>query len=89
MIVTGNIFTTIQFPFIDVAHGGTVDEIKALNQILERTVFEHQGQGGTLVVRGAMGISRTSTRSSSIGTWWSSSPIVFARSFDPGPRSSR
>ncbi len=41
------------YPFIDVASGGTVDgEIKALNQILERTVFEHQGQGGTLVVPG-------------------------------------
>jgi cyclase len=53
VIVTGNIFTTTQYPFIDVAHGGTVEgEIKALNQILERTVFEHQGQGGTLVVPG-------------------------------------
>ena len=53
VIVTGNIFTTTQYPFIDVASGGTVDgEIKALNQILERTVFEHQGQGGTLVVPG-------------------------------------
>ena len=53
VIVTGNIFTTTQYPFIDVANGGTVEgEIKALNQILERTVFEHQGQGGTLVVPG-------------------------------------
>ncbi len=53
VIVTGDIFTTTQYPFIDVASGGTVDgEIKALNQILERTVFEHQGQGGTLVVPG-------------------------------------
>lgn len=53
VIVTGNIFTTTQYPSIDVANGGTVDgEIKALNQILERTVFEHQGQGGTLVVPG-------------------------------------
>ena len=53
VIVTGNIFTTTQYPFIDVANGGTVDgEIKALNEILERTVFEHQGQGGTMVVPG-------------------------------------
>ena len=53
VIVTGNIFTTTQYPFIDVANGGTVDgEIKALNQILERTVFEHQGEGGTLIVPG-------------------------------------
>jgi cyclase len=53
VIVAGNVFTTTQYPFIDVASGGTIDgEIKALNQILERTVFEHQGQGGTLVVPG-------------------------------------
>jgi len=53
VIVTGNIFTTTQYPLIDVANGGTVDgEINALNQILQRTVFEHQGQGGTLVVPG-------------------------------------
>ena len=53
VIVAGNVFTTTQYPFIDVANGGTIDgEIKALNQILERTVFEHQGQGGTLVVPG-------------------------------------
>jgi glyoxylase-like metal-dependent hydrolase (beta-lactamase superfamily II) len=53
VIVTGDVFTTTQYPFIDVANGGTVDgEIRALNQILERTVFEHQGQGGTLVVPG-------------------------------------
>jgi glyoxylase-like metal-dependent hydrolase (beta-lactamase superfamily II) len=53
VIVAGNIFTTTQYPFIDVANGGTIDgEIKALNQILGLTVFEHQGQGGTLVVPG-------------------------------------
>ena len=89
VIVTGNIFTTTQYPFIDVANGGTVEgEIKALNEILERTVFEHQGQGGTLVVPGH-GISRTSTRSSSTATWWSSSAIAFGRWFGPGRRSSR
>jgi glyoxylase-like metal-dependent hydrolase (beta-lactamase superfamily II) len=53
VIVAGNIFTTTQYPLIDVANGGTVEgEIKALNQILARTVFAHQGQGGTLVVPG-------------------------------------
>ncbi len=53
VIVAGNVFTTTQYPFIDVLNGGTIEgEIKALNQILERTVFEHQGQGGTLVVPG-------------------------------------
>jgi cyclase len=53
VIVAGNIFTTTQFPFIDVRNGGSVEgEIKALNDILARTVYKHQGEGGTLVVPG-------------------------------------
>jgi cyclase len=53
VIVAGNIFTTTQFPFIDVRNGGSVEgEIKALNDILARTVYRHQGEGGTLVVPG-------------------------------------
>jgi hypothetical protein len=53
VIVAGNVFTTTQYPFIDVANGGSIDgEIKALNDILARTVYEHQGEGGTLVVPG-------------------------------------
>ena len=53
MIVTGNVFTTTRFPLIDVGNGGTVDgAIKALNAILDKTVFAHQGQGGTIVIPG-------------------------------------
>jgi glyoxylase-like metal-dependent hydrolase (beta-lactamase superfamily II) len=53
VIVAGHIFTTTQYPFIDVNNGGSIDgEIKALNEILARTVYEHQGEGGTLVVPG-------------------------------------
>jgi len=53
VIVAGHIFTTTQYPFIDVNSGGSIDgEIKALNEILARTVYEHQGEGGTLVVPG-------------------------------------
>jgi cyclase len=53
VIVAGDIFTTTQYPFIDVKHGGTVEGvIRALNEILNRTVFEHQGEGGTYVVPG-------------------------------------
>ena len=53
VIVTGDVFTTTQYPFIDVASGGTVQgEINALNAILARTVFEHSGEGGTIVVPG-------------------------------------
>jgi hypothetical protein len=36
-----------------VGNGGSVQgEIDALNQILDRTVFAHQGEGGTYVVPG-------------------------------------
>jgi glyoxylase-like metal-dependent hydrolase (beta-lactamase superfamily II) len=53
VIVTGDIFTTTQYPFIDVKNGGTVQgEIKALNDILNRTVAEHEEDGGTMIVPG-------------------------------------
>jgi cyclase len=53
IIVTGDIFTTTQYPFIDVKNGGSVQgEIKALNDILNRTVYEHEEQGGTIIVPG-------------------------------------
>ena len=53
VIVTGDIFTTTQYPFIDLKNGGSVQgEIKALNDILNRTVYEHEEDGGTLVVPG-------------------------------------
>jgi glyoxylase-like metal-dependent hydrolase (beta-lactamase superfamily II) len=53
VIAAGDIFNTTQFPFIDIKDGGSVQgEIKALNDILNRTVFLHEGQGGTLIVPG-------------------------------------
>ena len=53
IIVTGDIFTTTQYPFIDVKNGGSVQgEIKALNDILNRTVYQHESEGGTIVVPG-------------------------------------
>jgi glyoxylase-like metal-dependent hydrolase (beta-lactamase superfamily II) len=53
VIATGAIFNTTQFPFIDIKAGGSVQgEIKALNDILNRTVYLHEGQGGTLIVPG-------------------------------------
>jgi len=53
VIATGDVFTTTQYPFIDVKNGGSVEgEIKALNDILDRTVYEHEEQGGTLIVPG-------------------------------------
>jgi cyclase len=53
VIVAGNVFTTTQYPFIDIANGGSVaGEIRALNEILNRTVFRHQAEGGTIVIPG-------------------------------------
>jgi cyclase len=53
VIVTGDVFTTTQYPQIDVANGGSVQgEIRALNDILNRTVYQHEGEGGTIVVPG-------------------------------------
>jgi glyoxylase-like metal-dependent hydrolase (beta-lactamase superfamily II) len=53
VIVAGDIFTTTQYPVIDVAAGGSVEgEIRALNAILGKTVYRHQGEGGTYVVPG-------------------------------------
>ena len=51
VIATGDIFTTTQYPFIDMKNGGSVQgEIKALNDILNRTGYQHEEQGGTLLV---------------------------------------
>ena len=53
VIVTGDVFTTTQYPPIDVANGGSVQgEIDALNDILGRTRDQHQEEGGTIVVPG-------------------------------------
>jgi glyoxylase-like metal-dependent hydrolase (beta-lactamase superfamily II) len=53
VIVAGEIFTTTRYPVIDMSNGGSVQgEIKALNDILGRTVYQHEGEGGTLVVPG-------------------------------------
>jgi len=53
VLVAGDIFATTQYPFIDTKNGGTVQGlIRALNSILNLTVFRHQGEGGTYVVPG-------------------------------------
>jgi glyoxylase-like metal-dependent hydrolase (beta-lactamase superfamily II) len=53
VIVAGDIFTTTQYPVIDVKAGGSVQgEIRALNEILKKTVYRHQGEEGTYVVPG-------------------------------------
>jgi cyclase len=52
VIVTGDIFNSTTYPFIDVKAGGSVQgEIAALNNILDKTVSWRQ-EGGTLVIPG-------------------------------------
>jgi len=53
VIVTGDVLTTTQYPFIDVNNGGSLQgEIAALNNILDRTVYKHLGEDGTLIIPG-------------------------------------
>ena len=52
VIVTGDIFNTTGYPFIDVKAGGSVQgEIAALNNILDKMVSFRQ-EGGTIVIPG-------------------------------------
>jgi len=53
VIVTGDILTTTQYPFIDLNNGGSVQgEIAALDNILDHTVYKHLGEDGTLIIPG-------------------------------------
>ncbi len=53
VIVTGDILSTTGYPFIDLKNGGSLQgEIAALNFILDKTVYKHLGEGGTLVIPG-------------------------------------
>lgn len=53
VIATGDIFSTISYPFIDVKNGGNLQgEIDALDRILDKTVYEHDEEGGTLIIPG-------------------------------------
>src|SRR5207244_12731180 len=53
VIAAGDIFTTTQYPFIDMKNGGTLQgEIQALNFILDKTVYVHDEDGGTMIIPG-------------------------------------
>jgi glyoxylase-like metal-dependent hydrolase (beta-lactamase superfamily II) len=53
VVTTGDLFTTVMYPFIDASNGGTVDGyIKALNNILAITVPSNVNEGGTMVIPG-------------------------------------
>jgi len=53
VIVTGDILSLTQYPFIDVKSGGSIfGEIDALDDILDKTVYRHLGEGGTMIIPG-------------------------------------
>jgi glyoxylase-like metal-dependent hydrolase (beta-lactamase superfamily II) len=53
VVSTGDLFTTVMYPFIDDANGGTIDGyIKALNNIITMTVPSNVNEGGTMVIPG-------------------------------------
>jgi cyclase len=53
VVATGDLFTTVMYPFIDVANGGSITgEIDALNAILDITVPSNVNEGGTMVIPG-------------------------------------
>jgi glyoxylase-like metal-dependent hydrolase (beta-lactamase superfamily II) len=53
VIATGEIFNHASFPFIDVAHGGTINGIiEGLNTLLDMMVPKHNQEGGTMVIPG-------------------------------------
>ena len=53
VLVTGDIFVTTSYPFIDIEHGGSIQgEIDALNNIIDITVPKHEEEGGTYVISG-------------------------------------
>lgn len=53
VVVTGDVIDTASFPHFNIEEGGSITgEIAALNRILDITVAETRGQGGTIVVPG-------------------------------------
>ncbi len=53
VISTGDIFTTIGYPFIDLARGGSIQgEIDALNQILGLVIPARNEEAGTYIIPG-------------------------------------
>ena len=53
VIATGDIYDTTRYPVIDLNSGGTIQgEIAALNSILEKTGYEHDEDGGTMIIPG-------------------------------------
>jgi glyoxylase-like metal-dependent hydrolase (beta-lactamase superfamily II) len=53
VVSAGDVFDTVTYPRIDVAHGGGIQgEIDGLNRILDVTIPAQQQEGGTMVIPG-------------------------------------
>jgi len=53
VMALGDVFDMLHYPFIDLKNGGSVQgEIDALNNILEKTVYKHDEDGGTMIIPG-------------------------------------
>jgi len=53
VVATGDIFTTTNYPVIDLAEGGSINgEIQALNHILDIAIPAHEQEGGTMIIPG-------------------------------------
>jgi glyoxylase-like metal-dependent hydrolase (beta-lactamase superfamily II) len=53
VVATGPLLNMASLPYIDVAHGGTINGIlEGLNTLLEITVPRHNQEGGTMVIPG-------------------------------------
>jgi glyoxylase-like metal-dependent hydrolase (beta-lactamase superfamily II) len=53
VVATGEVMNMASFPYIDVAHGGSINGIlESLNTILDITVPKHNQEGGTMVIPG-------------------------------------
>ncbi len=53
VVSAGDVFSTVSYPVIDVAAGGTINGmIAALNHILDLTIPKHGEEGGTYVIPG-------------------------------------
>ena len=53
VVVTGDVFVTTSFPFIDLERGGSIQgEVDALNAIMEIAVPGLQDEGGTYIIPG-------------------------------------
>jgi glyoxylase-like metal-dependent hydrolase (beta-lactamase superfamily II) len=60
VIAAGNLYSTVSYPLIDVANGGSIQGvIDGLNHILDLAVAEYRSQGGTWVIPGRGRLSDT------------------------------